>query len=379
MKFKILTLIVLIVLILTLAYRAYANGFNFATFSYSTVTSETKAEETKVIVSPPEKLNFLAVGDIMLGRNVGKRLEANAEGYEYAFKLVKNILKKGDIVFANFEAPATLSEKGLDKRYKIVLKCKPIAVETIKNAGINLVSLANNHMMDYYDTGLLDTIKLLDDNEINHSGAGKDIVDARKPAIMEKNGIKVGIISYTDMAYTYSGNPNLNIKADESKAGVVSRDYETIKQDILALKDSVDILAVSLHWGVEESFTVTQEQIEFAHKLIDDGADIILGHHPHQFQGIEMYKGKPIFYSMGNFIFDQNDPENMESFIVNMEFTDKSLTSLTAIPVRILDKSYVKRQTGESAMNILNREISLCAKLNTTCVIENYKLVFKLQ
>jgi poly-gamma-glutamate capsule biosynthesis protein CapA/YwtB (metallophosphatase superfamily) len=379
LKLRIITLIFLILLILALAYRAYANGFDFATFSYSNENSETIIEETKVIIPPPKKVNFLAVGDIMLGRNVGKRLEANPEGFEYAFKLVKNILTKGDIVFANFEAPATLSEKGLDKRYKIVLKCKPVAVETIKNAGFNLVSIANNHILDYYDTGLIDTIKLLDANGIKHSGAGNNLAEARKPAIIEIDGTVFGLISFTDMAYTYSGSPNLNIKAAENRAGVVAREYETIKQDILAIKDSVDILAVSLHWGVEESFTITPEQIEFAHKLLDDGADIILGHHPHQFQGIEIYKGKPIFYSLGNFIFDQNDPENMESFIVNMEYTEKILTGLTATPVRILDKSYVKRQIGESAMNILNRQVKLCEQLNTSCEIENYKLIFNLQ
>jgi poly-gamma-glutamate synthesis protein (capsule biosynthesis protein) len=132
-----------------------------------------------------------------------------------------------------------------------------------------------------------------------------------------------------------------------------------------------------LHWGIEESFKIPPEQVEFAHKLIDDGVDLILGHHPHQFQGMEVYKGKPIIYSMGNFLFDQNDPENMESFIIDMKYKGTELTEFSAIPVRILNKSIVEIQTGEKAANILERQVELCRKLGTDPVTDNDILVFK--
>ena len=134
----------------------------------------------------------------------------------------------------------------------------------------------------------------------------------------------------------------------------------------------------SLHWGVEESFNIPASQTEFAHKLIDAGADVILGHHPHQFQGIEIYKGKPVIYSMGNFLFDQNDPENQESFILDMQYEGRQLKAFSAIPVRTLEKNHVSLPTGNDAAALLEREASLSRKLGASCEIEGDRLVFKL-
>lgn len=323
------------------------------------------------------EFRLVAVGDIMLGRGVGMRLK-KAGDYGLAFSRVSDYLKQGDVTFANLESPITASTHSLDKKRKIVLKGDPGSVEALTGAGIDVVSLANNHMMDYYEKGLFDTIDILNKSNILHTGSGKNIDDARKPAIIEKNGIKIGFLAYSDMAeLVFAGDPYLKYSAEKDKSGVLPRKYETIKEDVDKLRGQVDILAVSLHWGVEESFTIPPEQVEFAHKLIDDGVDVILGHHPHQFQGIEMYKGKPVIYSMGNFLFDQNDTENMESFIMDIRFKGNRLESCTAVPVRILDKSYVEIQTGAAASNILERETKLCSKLGTVPETVNDTLVFK--
>lgn len=323
------------------------------------------------------KLIFTAVGDIMLGRSVGKRLE-KAGSYKKAFNDVADVLKQGDIVFANLESPMTASTHGLNREKKIVLKSSPDAIEAITSGGFNLLSLSNNHILDYYDTGLFDTISILDKNGIAHSGAGKNTEEAGKPAVIEKNGYKIGLLAYTDMAnYVYEGDPRISFAAGDSKAGVIPRDYETIRQAISKLRDSVDLLVVSLHWGVEESFTITPEQVDFARKLLDDGADIILGHHPHQFQGMEIYNGKPILYSMGNFMFDQNDPENMETFIIEMHYEGLNLKNLTALPVRIVDKSRAELQSGESAQSMIKREAGLCEQLGTTVEIQGDTLILK--
>ena len=319
-----------------------------------------------------QALSIIAVGDILLGRGVEYHINRVQGDFTYPFRQVVDVLRQGDIVFANLEGPLTESTNSLDPNGKIVLKSPEKAAEGIKYAGINVLNLANNHIMDYYEQGLLDTINILDKHGIAYTGAGKNIEEARKPAIIEKNGLKIAVISYTDMAeYTFKGNPMLSFAADENKSGVAPRKYELIKEDIDAIREEVDILIVSLHWGVENSFNVTEEQIEFAHQLIDDGVDIILGHHPHRFQGVEIYNGKPIVYSLGNFIFDQNDPNNQESFIVSMKFKEKKLSFMQLIPVRTIDKNHVIIPKGDEAIEMLKRELELCGKLGSKCAIVN--------
>lgn len=333
----------------------------------------------------PKTIKVVAVGDILLGRGVESRLKRDNKDYTYPFLKVADILKQGDIVFANLEEAITSrthSLTGIKQGGKYVLKNEVDAIKGLEYAGFNLFSLANNHILDYYEEGLFDTQAILTQYGMAYSGAGKNIEEAKKPAIIEKNGVKVGLLSYTDMAeVTYKGNPPLMFIAGENKAGVAKRPTkfdDTIKGEIEKLRKEVDILMVSLHWGYEESFEIWDSQVEFAHKLMDNGVDVILGHHAHQFQGIEIYNGKPIFYSLGNFIFDQNDPENQEAFIMNMEFADNKLVSLEGIPVRTIDKTQVVPQKGEGAKNILEREVALCKDLNTKCEIVEDKLVFDL-
>jgi poly-gamma-glutamate capsule biosynthesis protein CapA/YwtB (metallophosphatase superfamily) len=411
---KIVIIVLLILLLAAAVYIAiYGNGVfrqpadALETASFETAPSEThdgdgnsengdNAENTvqntqaanttpQTVDSPPAfneepsepEVRFMAIGDIMLGRGVGARLR-KAGGYHKAFEKVSFYLNMGDVVFANLETPLTASSHGLDKNRKIVLKAEPESVVALTSAGINLVSLANNHIMDYYEKGLMDTIELLDLNNIAYAGAGEDIDEARNPAIIEKNGLKIGLLAYTDMAeLVFAGNPYLSFAAGNEKSGVAPRKYEIVMEDVSKAREQVDLLAVSLHWGIEESFKIAPEQVEFARNLIDNGVDLILGHHPHQFQGIEMYKGKPIIYSMGNILFDQNDPENMESFIVDMRYEGNELKEFTAIPVRILEKSYVEIQEGEDAVNILERQAELCRKLGTNPAIDNGKLVIE--
>lgn len=403
----------------TLAVLIYINGIQTAEKNISAAMTAVEdkampAAQTKVlpaaVTNTPDKeisanvspvleqksaphLRIVAVGDILLGRGVGKRLQDGKKGYIYPFEKVADILKSGDVVFGNLEEPITSSTHsltGIKQGGKWILKNEPEALEGIKYAGFNLLSLANNHIMDYYEKGLYDTIDLLDKNKIAYAGAGKNIDEARKPAIVEYKSLKIGMLSYTDMAdIVYKGNPQLKFRAEKDKSGVSSiiydfsvkpakYNFEFMKEEIKRVRDSVDILIISFHWGTEESFEVFPKQVEFAHFLLDSGADMILGHHPHQFQGIEIYKGKPIVYSMGNFIFDQNDLENQESFILQMDYSDKKLTNLNAIPIRTINKTQVVPQAGEKAAAMLKRQVQLSEKLNTKSYIEGDKIIYNL-
>ena len=321
-----------------------------------------------------------AVGDIMLGRGVEYHLDNQGRDSSYPFQHVAEVLSTADVVFGNLECPMTESSKSLDPSGKYILKCRPDLVESLKYAGFNILNLANNHIMDYYEKGLFDTMETLEKRGILYCGAGKDIREAREPAVMNVDGLRVYVLGYTDMAeYFYKGDPMIKYEAEEQKSGVAPRRLEYIKEDIESIQENADIIIVSLHWGVEDSFEVTKEQREFAYQLIDIGTDIILGHHPHKFQGVEIYKGKPIVYSMGNFIFDQNDPLKQESFILDMSFAGNELVSLELLPVRTIDKTHVIMPVGQDAMEMLNRELELCGKLGSKCAIINDKIVFNIK
>lgn len=326
-----------------------------------------------------KEIKLAAVGDIMLGRDVERRLAPFGYDYFHPFEAVSGFLGEGDIVFGNLEHPLTSREKSLDRNRKYILRGRTEAVSGIQRAGFNLLSLANNHIMDYYGDGLIDTMALLSSHGLAFAGAGKDLAAARSPAILEKNGCRVGLLAYTDMAGTYyEGNPSIRFAADEQSPGVAPIKPEWMLEDIRKVRDDVDLLIVSLHWGVEDSFGIAPEQKQLARRLMDEGADVILGHHPHWFQGIELYQGKPIVYSLGNFVFDQHAAESKEAFILLMDFSQGVLTALEAVPVRCEDKRRVVPQTGASADAMLIRQIQLCEELNTSCERAGDRLIFEI-
>ncbi|MCX8131806.1 MAG: CapA family protein [Clostridia bacterium] len=330
-----------------------------------------------------EILKITAVGDILLGRSVGLRVIKQPSRYAYPFEKVADFLRRGDIVFGNLEESITSSTKGLTgikQGGKYVLKNEVEAIEGLKYAGFNLFSLANNHILDYYEKGLYDTIEILNKNGIAYAGAGRNLEEARKLTIIEKKGIKVGLLAYTDMAeITYKGNPPLSFLAKDNKSGVAPTKIEYIREDMAKARGMVDLLIVSLHWGIEYTYEPTKKQVEIAHEIIDQGADILIGHHTHRFQSIEIYKEKPIFYSLGNFIFDQRDPENQQGFLMEMEYKDKKLARLSGIPFKIRDVSQIVPQSGKDAAEIIYREIKLCEKMDTPSHMENDKIIFDIK
>jgi hypothetical protein len=340
-----------------------------------TEPSTTQEQENK-----PVELTIVAVGDVVLGRGVGIRLEQQGRSFEYPFEKVRDLLIQGDIVFFNLETPLTDSTHSLDPKGKYILKTPTKYIESIKYAGFNMANLANNHMMDFYEKGLEDTMALLDEAGIVYSGAGMNLEEARKPALIEVKGLKVAMLGYTDMAeLVFAGDPYFEFAAKENKPGVVPRKMEYILEDVGKIRDSVDLVIVSLHWGVEETFIVTDEMVEFAHTLIDNGVDIILGHHPHQFQGMEIYNGKPIIYSMGNFIMDQNDPENQESCFLLLAYRATPFLGVNGVAVPPEANTPGVLPGGEEPRNILEREKRLCEELGTTFDIVGDNLVYRVE
>lgn len=312
---------------------------------------EAAIESRRIILS--------ATGDIMLGRRVGRLLDDN--GWESAYRGFSNVFSRADVLFGNLEC--SLSERGQKLLGKgIWLRASPRKAELLKEAGFSILSLANNHILDYGDEALSDTVAFLEEAGIGHVGAGKDIEAARKPEIFKKGDASIGFLAYNEFSYYFwSYQERRKFVAEEDVPGTAPMDLSPLIEDVKKLKSRVDLVVVSLHWGIEESNMETQEQRRVAHALIDAGADIIIGHHPHVLQGLEIYKGRPIFYSLGNYIFDQNDENNKQGMVAEIEIIRGNLKSLSLHPLYVKDKSEPIVPEGEKLREIMDK-ISLLSK-----------------
>lgn len=232
----------------------------------------------------------------------------------YDYNLIQNdILELSDwvkendfISFGNLEGCITQSSTQIEKRGPN-LKSSSYTMEVCKLLNVKGLFLANNHVMDFGDVGLKDTIDLLEKNNIRYCGAGINVKKACNPIIMEQEGKKIGFINCGwDVEET--------VYASKDSAGCAPKNKQIIIEAINKLKNSADYIIVSVHWGFEYNRLPMPIDIELAHEIIDAGADLIIGHHPHCIQPMEKYKGKYIFYSLGNFYFGTVRDEYTISF-----------------------------------------------------------------
>lgn len=240
---------------------------------------------------------------------------------------VEALFFEHDIVFGNLET--VISKRGISIEKRLPIRVSPAAVNYLRNAGFDIFNLANNHVMDYGDVGLCDTIAFLEENNIRYVGAGKDIGEAIKPTIIERNGLKIGSLGFT----------LYGVFATDDSSGCAPANKELIIKCLSELRKKVDILIVSLHWGIEYVFYPSPKQQKLARTLIDNGADLIIGHHPHVIQGLEEYKNKLIIYSLGNFNFgveqDKNYKDTDIGLIISVEFLKGRIKNYELIPAKI--------------------------------------------
>jgi poly-gamma-glutamate synthesis protein (capsule biosynthesis protein) len=244
---------------------------------------------------------------------------------------MRDLIEGADIAIANFENPAPNRVRWHTKG--TVFSADPGIIDGLVNAGIDYVSLANNHIGDAGDRGILQTIDNLDERGLAHSGAGKDAAAARKPAMLEANGITVAVLGYDTIARGYF--------AGKDEPGSSQLSLGRARTDIArARKAGADIVIVFPHWGTEYRAKPFSAQQEFARDLVDAGADMIIGNHAHWAAAMEVYKGKPIWYALGNFVFDQTwSQPTMEGITLELTFHGKELVQARMRPHIILDKA----------------------------------------
>ena len=281
-----------------------------------------------------EKIKIAAAGDIMLGDNplclgFGVKSKAVLNGYDYLFDKVKPIFDRHDLAIANLESVvATPLPEERDNMWCDMNRGLDEAPISVRNGGLGLVSLANNHIFEHGPEALEMTIGNLDSAGIKHIGS------QNKPYyIFERHGKRIAFLSWSLLPDHYWPDKN------PSDYYHVTENIDPIINEVALLKEKSDYIVLMLHWGFEFFGQPSRGQQEQAHRLIKSGVDVILGHHPHVLQPVEEYGGGLIFYSLGNFIFDSWDEKTLNSVIVELEFGNG--VGYGFIPVAVSAGSYV--------------------------------------
>ncbi|MRR08262.1 MAG: CapA family protein, partial [Deltaproteobacteria bacterium] len=224
-----------------------------------------------------------------------------------------DLFKTDDVSLVNLECPITTRGTRREKPY--TFRMRPSYTRALKEAGIDIVNLANNHVFDYGSEGIFDTFSYLDSIGIRHIGAGRTLLEARRPVVVSLKGRRIGFLGY------YSGGEAPN--ATDSTAGVRKRTLASIEQDIRLVRerDSADYVVVSFHWGDEKAESPDSGQIWFARQTVRAGADAVIGHHTHVLSGIERYRNGVIVYSLGNFVFGGNARHTYDTAIFEIALT----------------------------------------------------------
>ncbi|HEX9020223.1 MAG TPA: CapA family protein [Nitrospirota bacterium] len=272
-----------------------------------------------------EEITIAAVGDIMLGGRAEPFLMEFGPGYP--FTEVSPVLRKADVVAGNLESSVSTRGTAVESK-KFTLRAGPLAAQALKQAGVRVVSLANNHSMDFGPLALEDTLSHLDENDILYSGAGMDLDDARSPAIIKIKGRTLAFLSYS---LTFP----LEFFASPGRPGTAPGYAEFVKADIEKIRPAADIVVVSFHWGAELMTAAKDYQVELGHQAIDWGANLVLGHHPHVLQELELYHGKLIAYSLGNFVFGSESNRTNTGMILLLTFRGKDLVRVEAVPLDV--------------------------------------------
>ena len=309
-------------------------------------------------------MKLLFVGDVMIGRMVNTMLTREAREFPWGDTLP--LFREADWRVCNLEC--CVSDGGQPqpgKTFCFRSDAKNIAV--LKAAGINAVSLANNHALDFGPGALQDTLRILDSAGIAHAGAGSNWHKASQPIVSNARGLKIAFISFTDNEPEWAATDHhagiFYVPVGESK----SHEDELLEL-VQAAKEKNDFAIVAAHWGDNWGWTPPQEHVSLGRRLIDAGADAVIGHSPHVFRGVEIYRSRPIIYSAGNFVDDYRVDKverNDWSFIFILETEGPRLLRLRLHPT-VIYRCQAWRAPDDEAQIIAKKMLELCAALGTT-------------
>lgn len=260
-----------------------------------------------------------------LADSIALELPPEADQPDYPFRTIAGEFQNADLVFGNLECP--LVSQGRRMANDVCYAADPAIAQAMARAGFRVVSFANNHCFDYGEPAFLSTIDTLREHGIAVVGAGTSLDAARTPAVLEVNGVAIAFLAYSMLGQDY-------IFATDDESGAAPLNPMIVGEDIRRARNEADLVVLSLHWGVEGRAVPWPRLIELAHDLIDSGADVILGHHPHVPGSVEIYRGRPIFYSLGNFSFGHDHRAWGTDMIANIHVRDGALHEIELLPIR---------------------------------------------
>lgn len=314
-----------------------------------TLASSTKNISANILPLPEEaKIELIFGGDIMLSRQVNTKMEKYRD-YNWPALNIASTTLKADIAIANLESPFLKNASYQVLSGSFSFKANPKAIDSLKIGGFDVLSLANNHMLNQGKKGIEDTQSILSENNIAFCGAGLNEEDARNAAIIEKKGIK-----FAFLCYAYPDDASV---ASSDRPGIANMNIKKMQTDIEKTKELSDVVVIIMHAGTEYVTKPNWQQKDFARAAIDSGADIIVGHHPHWPQTFEFYKEKPIIYSLGNLIFDQMwSNETRQGLFLEMTW-QKGIKELKFIPIKIHDYGQAKLMEDGTEKSALFKKI----------------------
>ena len=325
------------------------------------IGKERVVKHTKVANSQDSMVTLMFAGDVNLSNLVKK-------DYKLPFAKMDEY-RAADLSIVNLENPLTRSTlNNTNQQQKSTVN--PSYVKALTSGGVDIVNLANDHTLGYEQKGLLETIETLKDAGIHSLGAGKTKEEARRPKIIEVKGQKIAYLNYYDT----------DIQPTDPSVNVNSRNKDRISSDIQNLREQVDWIIVNYHWGVELSEYPGDWQIDMARMTIDQGADLVVGHHPKVLQGAEIYQGRPIVYSLGNFIFGDTSKKesDYETAVLKVSLKPgKMKVELLPVVVSKYQPQIVKGEKGKEILKHIAQISSIFHQpMRTPVVINTINLDF---
>ncbi len=317
-------------------------------------------------------IRVVLAGDVMLGRQVNRILRTRPPEYPWGDTLP--IFHEADFRICNLECAIT--ERGEPWPAKVFhFRTDTKNVSVLGAAGINCVSLANNHTLDFGYEGLADSLQILSAAGIHHAGAGLNADSAFAPALATVCEMKIALLAFTD------NEPQWEARNSTPGIAYVPVDFEEDRatrlfDEIRAAKSHSDLVIVAAHWGPNWGYTPQPRHVPFAHRMIDLGADLVFGHSGHVFQGIEVYRGRPILYCTGNFVDDyavDEEERNDESFIFAVEVSAGSPRLLRLYPT-VISNCQANLASAAHARGIVRKMNELCRQMKTAVVHADHRL-----